>query len=562
MFTSIRAKLLLILAVIATALTIQAFYQYSHNRHISKQMVYLAEHQTVIMDNLRTLQVSTIQIQQWLTDISATRGLDGLDDGLKEAENSVERFRTAVNELTRIDEKSGIDYAALLPALDEYYRSGQKMARAYIEGGPSAGNLIMSEFDETAEKIYKDVDNIFAQAKRNQVKQYDVELKATKDSETATLIFSAFYVLMFALIIYGMNIYIFSPVEKISRMAEDLAHGDGDLTQRLEVEGKHELAILANSFNTFIDHTDTLVSNLTKSVVRLIPMAQELSETNVQIGQAGVDTQQHSHKVADCVGQTKASAALVTSYVNEITNAVKHNVIALSDGQSVARDTTKGMDQLSTEIGLISKAVMQLREDSEKIESIIDVINSISEQTNLLALNAAIEAARAGEAGRGFAVVADEVRTLATRTKSSTLEVQTMIHSIQGGTLQAVSTMEKGIASAEYSAEQVQNMSKILQELTRSMVDIESQAEEINKQTDTQNNNIESVSSSIELMKKQFSATLEHLEHNLGFGEDLNKLSDKLRSLVGQFTVTDTEWSEAKRAERRTGNSSSEPQES
>lgn len=554
MFSSIRIKIYLILGVLAITLITQSVLQYTHSERVREQMIYLSGTQTKIMNQLHLMQVATIQIQQWLTDISATRGQDGLNDGFNEAASSVALFREAVAQLDVLDTRSGIDYASLIPVMEVYYKTGTKMANAYIEGGAPAGNKIMAEFDQAALDIYGEIEIITERLNTLRANAFEKELKATQSSESMILVFSGIYLVLVIILLWGARQFVLTPVNNILHMTENLSSGDGDLTQRLSIKGEHELAQLATSFNAFIVKTDDMVSQVTKSVIRLIPMAKELTDTNREIEDASMIQSEHSRHVAEYIEQTKSSANEVSVLIKQIASSVKDNVSALDDGQIVARNMIQGMDKLSGEIGLVSDAVIQLREDSTKIESIVDVINSISEQTNLLALNAAIEAARAGEAGRGFAVVADEVRTLANKTKNSTQEIQSMINSIQTGTLQAAQTMEKGMASTRNSVDQVNQSAEMLKKLGISMAEINAQADKIENETDTQSHHFQSVSENIDKMESQFAKTLGRLEHNLKFGSDLNKLSEKLRGLISKFKVTDTEWSESKRAKKRDSN--------
>lgn len=515
------------------------------------QAVYLADTQSKITQNLYNVQVSVIQIQQWLTDISATRAQDGLNDGFDEAAKSVISFKESVNLLAQLDKKSNYDYKALLPILENYYATGQKMAKAYIEGGPALGNKMMAEFDGTAAAIYDELETLTKQLQQIETEQLSLEISAAQSSQTLNFTFSALLLISLIIALYATHHYVLKPIHKIIVMTENLASGEGDLTQRITLVGNDELTQLSRAFNQFIEQTDILVSQVTKSVVRLVPMAKELAETNTNIESAANQQRSRSQKVAESMEQTTGSVDEVNERIQQISDSVKISLEALDDGQQVAVKTTQGMDQLSHEISSISQAIDQLRSDSEQIESIIDVINGISEQTNLLALNAAIEAARAGEAGRGFAVVASEVRTLATRTKDSTIEVQKMIQSIQLGTQKASQTMQKGVQSTQTSVEQVNKNSQVLSELTQVMTQIDQQAREINQETEHQNQHFKNVSSNIEDMDQEFKKTLEHLTHSLEFGEDLNKLSSKLRGMIGKLKVTDTDYSDARRAIKR-----------
>lgn len=479
MFSSIRAKAYLILSILFATLTFQSVLQFIQSDDIRKQMIFLAETETKIIAELHSLQIATIQIQQWLTDISATRAMDGLNDGFDEAEKSTVQFRHAVSQLQQLDTHSGNDYSNLIPTMEVYYQTGIKMAKAYIEGGAPAGNQIMAEFDEAASAIYGSIDIIAKRIEEEQANAFAKEVSSTEQAELSVIIFGGIYLILLLVVLIGIQRFILKPVKNILNMTENLNQGDGDLTQRLNIKGKNEISALAQGFNTFIASTDDMVSQVTKSVSRLIPMSQELLSSNTEIETASMQQSDHSRAVGESIVQTRESANEVLAYIQQITNSVKNNIAELDDGQQVAHKTIKGMDQLASEITQVSEAVIKLSEDSTKIESIIDVINSISEQTNLLALNAAIEAARAGESGRGFAVVADEVRTLATRTKDATKEVQAMISSIQSGTVNVTEIMEKGMKSSQYSVTQVNQTAEAMQKLARSMAEIDTQAEKI-----------------------------------------------------------------------------------
>ena len=551
MFSSIRVKAYLIVAFLFVTLTLQSILQFIQSDNIREQMVFLSDTETKIMTELHSLQVATIQIQQWLTDISATRGLDGLNDGFDEAEKSVIQFRNALSQLQRLDKHSDINYSDLIPIMEVYHQTGVKMANAYIEGGAPAGNQMMAKFDDAASAMYGEIDLLAERIEGEQAAAFTKAVEQTKVAEIVIVIFWGGFIILLLLVLWGVQQFILKPVNNILNMTDNLNQGGGDLTQRLDINGRHELSRLAKGFNIFIATTDDMVSQMTKSVARLIPMAQELLSSNNEIESASLKQSDYSRAVRESVIQTKDSANEVLSLIQQITNSAKNGVQALDDGQKVTHETIKSMDQLSNEISVASEAVMQLKEDSSKIESIIVVINSISEQTNLLALNAAIEAARAGEAGRGFAVVADEVRALATRTKDATQEVQTMISSIQTGTVNATETMAKGMESTHYSVTQVNRSAEKLREIAESMAEIDEQAHKIEEETTVQNNHFLSVSDNINEMETQFSQTLRHLDDNTSFGEDLNKLSEKLQGLVSEFSVTDSDWSHTPRSKKR-----------
>lgn len=551
MFGTIRFKALAFTVVFTMGLLIQVVVQYSHNEELKAHSYYLANTQNSIVQQLHFLQVSTIQIQQWLTDISATRGQDGLNDGFDEAESSARRFRQAVRELERLDPDSGIKYAELLPLMESYYQMGQKMAHAYIEGGATAGNKLMADFDATAEAIYGRVAEVDEMIQKQSQQSFHAQLEAADKSQQMNIIFSLMYLALLLAGLFGITRFILKPVGAMNHMAKDLAHGEGDLTQRLSIKGNNELAELAGSLNAFITKTDTMVSELMKSIVRLMPMSVEMSQTNLKIQAASLSQQSQSQNLSASMHATQAAAAEVSVRSDQISSSVAQSSQTLSDCQNIALKTRDSIVELRGEIEHMSGAISELSEKSEQIGSIIDVINSISDQTNLLALNAAIEAARAGEAGRGFSVVADEVRSLAARTREATVEVQSMINAIQAGTSEVKQTVLKGIQSAQDGVNMVNVTTDNLKELVDSVDQINVQATDIKQEILGQNNHFTQVLHTVETMQEDFQTALNHIEENLHFESDLKALSSKLKDMASKFQVTDREYSDQPRSAKR-----------
>ena len=343
-----------------------------------------------------------------------------------------------------------------------------------------------------------------------------------------------------ALLLAGWLIHrlVVRPIRNIVDAVEDLAEGEGDLTQRLRASGSAELSQLSFAFNHFLQRLDLMVSGLTRSVANLAPMAMELAQTNQGIKQSSEEQSAQTSLVSSHMQNTMGMAEAVANKVGEISEIADQSVGKLAQGKKVAHVTVDAMNALAEQIKASNDAVMMLKADSEKIESVIDVINAISEQTNLLALNAAIEAARAGEAGRGFAVVAEEVRSLASRTRESTLEVSSMVQSIQQNTNSVADAMQQGVSSTTSSIELVNNTAEAISEVGQLINEINAKAGEINTATGEQNASFASVSDSVRLIEDHTRQNAHKLQANFAVGEDLTNLSDKLQAMVSEFRVS------------------------
>ncbi|MFC1747792.1 methyl-accepting chemotaxis protein [Pseudomonadota bacterium] len=285
-----------------------------------------------------------------------------------------------------------------------------------------------------------------------------VEAQLAAGSLAATEIISALIVALVASLGALFFIYkktIGNRLASVNQAMTEISQGDGDLTRHLDASGSDEISTLAGSVNIFIDDLRELISQMQTSA-RKVAESSEGMQRDAQLDNERVNNQKHeTEQVAAAVNELSATVQEVARNTATAKDSADFAKSETDSGKAVIDKTIDVIHQLSTAVGEASESIRTLEDHSNKIGSVLDVIRSIAEQTNLLALNAAIEAARAGEHGRGFAVVADEVRELASKTQASTLEIQAMIEALQTGTASAVKTMEAGQEKADQGVEQV-----------------------------------------------------------------------------------------------------------
>lgn len=327
------------------------------------------------------------------------------------------------------------------------------------------------------------------------------------------------------------------PLKQAVEAMNDIAEGEGDLTKRLEQNGRNEISDLAAAFNKFAQKVQQMVQQVTRSVDDLSTAAEEMSLITEQTSREIQHQQSETDQVATAMNEMTATVQEVAHHASSAAEAARHADSEAQSGKQVMQQTLNVMDTLADEVEKAAGVIHRLEQESEEIGSVLDVIRGIAEQTNLLALNAAIEAARAGEQGRGFAVVADEVRTLASRTQASTREIQAMIERLQSGANEAVKAMEAGRNSAKDGVEQAAKAGTSLDTITTAVSTISDMNIQIASAAEEQSAVAEEINRNIATISESADNTANGAQQTAQAGEELARLSAELQTLVSQFKV-------------------------
>ncbi len=317
----------------------------------------------------------------------------------------------------------------------------------------------------------------------------------------------------------------------------DIAEGDGDLTKTLDTSGKDEIAQVGRSFNRFVGKIHDMISEMHLASHRLATATKQLSNSSEHSLTSMQQLKDETGQVATAVTEMAATGEEVARNVEHAASAARESDTEAKNGYEVVTGTRDSINGLASEVQKVGAVIEKLATDTQNIGGILDVIRGIADQTNLLALNAAIEAARAGEQGRGFAVVADEVRTLAQKSQQSTEEIQQMIEEVQAGASSAVEVMEKSRELAEKSVAEAGMAGNSLESITRSTrtisdinTQIASAAEEQASVTSEVNRNINNISHAAE-------ETTQHADDVASATRELSQLMSDLNRLVAQFRI-------------------------
>ncbi len=315
------------------------------------------------------------------------------------------------------------------------------------------------------------------------------------------------------------------------------AMADGDLTAQVKLEAKDEMQLIATDMNMMIEKINTLVSQVVRSANQVVASA-ELSGAASEDTRDGVNQQnQELELVATAMNEMSATVHEVANNAASTAEATRNADKEANAGRTVVNQTIESINALSNEMGQASGVIKQLEEDSETIGTVLDVIRGIAEQTNLLALNAAIEAARAGEQGRGFAVVADEVRTLASRTQDSTQEIQMMIEKLQQGSRKAVTVMSDGMQQTEKTITQAAEAGATLETITAAVDHITTMNEQIASAAEEQSSVAEEINRNVVNVRDIAGQTAGNANKTAENSASLKEVAAQLQVLVAEFKV-------------------------
>ncbi|ERH50602.1 methyl-accepting chemotaxis protein [Ectopseudomonas chengduensis] len=347
--------------------------------------------------------------------------------------------------------------------------------------------------------------------------------------------------LLIALLLTGLVVLITRSIVQPLQAAVDamasISSGEGDLTRNLDTHGRDELTALATYFNAF-------TAKLRHVIRQMLDSAGSLDQAARSLGDISSEAQRHSQQQAQQMELVATAVNEVTYGIQDVAKNAEHASSEMhtaedqaSQGQQNIEASLRQIDQLSGTIDKAVEVIQSLASESTQIGSVLEVIRSIAEQTNLLALNAAIEAARAGEQGRGFAVVADEVRLLAQRTQQSTAEIQGMIERLQGNSEAAVKVINESSRASQLTVEQASQAGESLAQIAQSLRNLTGLNASIASATLQQSHVVEDINQNVTQTAALAHNTAEAAEQSSAASQHLKQLADQLNRLLGQFRV-------------------------
>lgn len=515
-------------------------------------VIYLILASLTALNNVKTLeQTRDIQFPVLQASQHAQVLLERVKDSLasavttgdNEALAGAATFRSsltdALNNISRLNNDYASDINNIKQSFDAYYQAAYSVSEQMINN--TADFSTLAQRSATMNADYDNTARLLSQFSDTKLSQFTTSIDDASEQAGTLITVGIVMGIITTLVLFGTAFPIAHGIQNslssMIRSLQSLAKEDGDLTARIHTNSKDELGDLAHWFNTFMQKLQHVVKDIINTAVPLSKLAKDLhqltDDTNKTISNQRSAANQAKHAVDDM----SASVVAEVASANEAAAAANQSSDAADQGQKTVILTVENIQQLAGNVQEASEVITQLEKDANQVGTVLSVIKGIAEQTNLLALNAAIEAARAGEQGRGFAVVADEVRTLASRTQKSTEEIQRTIEQLQTAARLSVQKMQQSTAQADNSVQSANQAGDALQLITQSIAQIRLMNQQIADATDDQQKMASDIVGHVDAIFKNTEHSSQSAGHIAKASSELATLAHNLEDITRLFRV-------------------------
>ena len=458
-----------------------------------------------------------------------------LSRSLDEAKGSVDNIIAELNthDIEDISEEITTAFADIQNLLSKYDGILSHKAKQ-LRANQQATSMLTKE-EKVAKQVNKVLDNQIELANRTTIEASQLVEDSVSSGSTQTTIIMLISIAVALIIARITLIGITRPLARVNEMLNIVS--SGDLSMKLDETGNDEFAQLSRNCNLLIDSLRNLIEGIVNRSAQLAAAAEQTSAVTAQSTTAIEEQRNQLEQAASATTEMSSTAQSVLASANDALGEIKHADDEAERVKVISSRNRKTIELLANEVDAAAQVINQLQQDSASIGSILDVIRSIADQTNLLALNAAIEAARAGEQGRGFAVVADEVRTLASRTQTSTSEIQTMIEALQTGAGKAVTVMDAGKSKASDCVNQSEEADKALEVITHAVHEAFDRSSQIATAAEEQSVVAHEISENLESIVTIAEQTSAGSQQTAISSSEVARLAEELQQSVQEFKL-------------------------
>lgn len=498
------------------------------------------------LENTRDIQFPVLQASESalvslerLKESLASAVTTGDEEALNGANKLAEQMKKQLTTVGQLESEVSREVSQILQSFDAYYAVAFKVSQEMV-----SNTADMASIGERSQKMNADYENTVKKLtsfRDVQLSQFKNSIDDANGQASQMITVGVIMMVITVLALFGTALPVVRGIDSslghIIRSLRDLAKEDGDLTVRIETKSKDELGDLAYWFNSFMEKLQGVVKEIVNTALPLSSLAKDLHQLTDDTNRTIAVQRKAADQAKIAVDDMSNSVIAEASSANEASSAANDSNTAADRGQQTVGVTVNNIRQLAANVQEASEVILKLETDANQVGAVLDVIKGIAEQTNLLALNAAIEAARAGEQGRGFAVVADEVRTLASRTQKSTEEIQKTIEQLQSAARSAVQKMQQSTVQADQSVTSANQAGDSLQAITTSIRRIREMNQHIASATEEQQVMAGTIVGHVVDIVKHTEHTSQSAGHIAKASRELANLAQNLENIARLFRV-------------------------
>jgi len=522
--------LLPILAIVISSASITAIYLYSNAASNLLGGIEQRDYPALNQFNILASSIGAIKDNFQYAVTAADQG------ALTAAEKKAEAFKDALNRLAALPGHRA-EAAEIGKYFDTYFKAGADSAATMLglkEGDIGTVIQAMQAARVSLEKALTD-------AKRNNIKKFEMDIKDGKQAINDGVVASVVAAVVIFIGLSGVSFFVIATISrslrKIMARAQDGEAGQIDLTDTIKIESKDEFGQIARWINGFIENLRSLVADVSAITHDVRQASEEMAKANQQLSEGAEGQVEQATQIAQGVEELTSTIAMVAESTVAAADSTKTTVEIAAQGGVAFQETVNHIHQIAGTVETATQRVEMLGKSSVEIGKVIEVISGIADQTNLLALNAAIEAARAGEQGRGFAVVADEVRELAKRTVQATGEINQMIETIQGGISETVSCIASGKEATEAGKGKAESAQGVIDDIIKSINKVDKMIQEIASATDEQSVTAKEISTQAHQIVDIARNAQQETAGTVSQSESLNAAMERLAAKMEKFKV-------------------------